>query len=109
MKTTPALGAAFGKIGVLGQKPIARMQALGADLPGQRDNGVLVEIAARALADFVRFVGEPGEQRAAVGRRVEGDRADSHAPRRANDPAGDLAAIGDEDVGEHSRLRESLV
>ena len=82
------------------------MQAFGADLQRKRDDRVLVEIAARAFADFVRFVGKSGEQRAAVGRRVEDDRADSHPPRSANDPAGDLAAIGDEDVGEHGRLRK---
>ena len=101
--------ASFGEIGVLGQEPIARMEALGPDPPRQRDDRVLVEIAARALADLVRFVGEPGEQRSTVDRRMQDDRPDSHASRRANDPAGDLAAIGDEDVGEHSRLRESLV
>ena len=77
------------------------MQAFGADLSRQRDDGVLIEIAARALADLVRFVSEAREQRAAVGGGVHGDRADSHGPRGANDPAGDLAAIGDEDVSEH--------
>ena len=102
-------GASFGEIGVLGQKAVARMQALGADFPRQRDNRLLVEIAARALADLVRFVGEPGEQRPAVDRRMQDDRADPHGPRGANDPARDLAAIGDEDVGEHVKLRERLV
>ena len=93
--------APFGEIGVLGQESIAGMQALGPDPPRQRDDRVLVEITARALADLVRFVGEPGEQRPTVGRRMQDDRPDSHAARRANDPAGNLAAIGDEDVGEH--------
>ena len=82
MKTTPALAHAFGEIGVLGQESIAGMQALGADLPRQRDDRVLVEIAARAFADLVRFVGEPGEQRPAVGRRMQDDRPDSHAAAR---------------------------
>ena len=102
-------GAAFRKFGVLGQESIARMQAFGADLLSQRDNGALVEIAVRSFADLVGFVGEPREQRAAVRRRVHGDRADPHPPRRADDPAGDLAAIGDEDIGEHGRLRTALV
>ena len=105
----PALRAGFGEVGVLGQKAVARMQAFGADFSRQRDDGVLIEIAVRALADLVGFVGEAGEQRAAVGGRMHGDRADSHAPRGANDPAGDLAAIGDEDVGEHFRLRAAPV
>ena len=68
------LRAAFREIGVLGQESIARMQAFGADLLRQRDDGGLIEIAARALADLVRFVGKPGEQRPAVDRRVQGDR-----------------------------------
>ena len=95
------LGATFGEVGVLGQKSVARMQAFGADFLRQRDDGVLIEIAVRALADLVRFVGETGEQRPAVHGRMHRDRPDSHAPRGPDDPAGDLAAIGDEDVGEH--------
>ena len=105
----PGLGAALGKISVLGQESITRMQALSANPPRKGDNSLLVEIAARALADLVRFVSEPRAECAVVGRRMEDDRTDSHPSRRANDPAGDLAAIGDKDVGEHSRLRESLV
>ena len=95
------LAAGFGEAGVLGQKAVAWMQALRADFLRKRDDGVLIEIAVGALANLVRFVGEPGKQGPAVGGRVHGDRADSHCPRGPNDPAGDLAAIGDEDVGEH--------
>ena len=82
------------------------MQAFGAYPLRERDNRVLIEIADRALTDLVRFVGKPGEQRPAVDWRVHDNRPDSHAPRRANDPAGDLAAIGDEDIVEHQKLRE---
>jgi hypothetical protein len=35
-------------------------------------------------------------QRLGVGVRIDRDRADPSAPRGADDPAGDLAAIGDE-------------
>ena len=80
------------------------MQALGADLQSQRDYSACIEIAARALADLVRFIGEAGEQGAAIRRRVQDEGANSHPPGRANDPAGDLAAIGDEDVCEHDSL-----
>ena len=99
------LRAAIGEIGVLRQETVAGMQAFGAHFHRQRDNGVLIEITVRALADLVRVVGKAGEQRPAVGRRMEGDRPHSHGARGANDATRDLAAIGDKDVGEHAGLR----
>jgi hypothetical protein len=65
------------------------MQALGPDPPRQRDDRVLVEITARALADLVRFVGEPGEQR---------------STRQAISPRLAMRTLAN-----MSRLRESLV
>ena len=47
-----SLCAGFGEIGVLRQESIARMQTFGADCLRQRDNGGLIEIAVRALADL---------------------------------------------------------
>jgi hypothetical protein len=40
-------------------------------------------------------------RRPRVGVRINRDRRDPHAPRGADDAAGDLAAIGDQDFGEH--------
>ncbi len=42
-------------------------------------------------------------QRVAVGLGVDGDGGDAHAPRRLDDPAGDLAPIGHKDLVEHAR------
>ena len=53
------------------------------------------------LADFDRLIGESREQRPAVGRRVQRDRADAEPARGPDDAAGDFAAIGDQDIGEH--------
>ena len=97
----PGLAAQLGEIGVLGQEAVARMDAFGADPLRQRDDRLAVEIALGAGADLVRLVGDARVQGAAVGRRRQRDRAHAHPPRRADDPAGDLAAIGDQDVGEH--------
>jgi hypothetical protein len=83
------------------------MQTLRADFLRQRDNGGLIEIGVRAFADLMRFIGKAGEKRPAVHRSVEGDRFHSHPLRGANNAAGDLAAVGDKDVGEHVRLRPS--
>ena len=107
-KDDAGLRTPFGKIGVFGQKSVARMQTFGADFLRQRDNAGLIEIAVRALADLIGFVGKASEKRPAVDRRMHRDRAHSHAPRGANDAAGDLAAIGDEDIGEHVEAPTAL-
>ena len=39
--------------------------------------------------------------RVAIGVGIDGDRADAQPPRGRDDPAGDLAAVGDQDLGEH--------
>ena len=69
------LRAGFGEVGVLRQEAVAGMQTIGADCLRQRDEGGLIEIAVRALADLMGFIGKAGEKRPAIGRRVEGDRA----------------------------------
>ena len=45
-------------------------------------------------------------QRMRVGLRIDRDGAQPEAPRRARDADGDLAAIGNQDGGEHARARE---
>ena len=47
------------------------------------------------------LVGHRDMQRAGVGVGIDGDGAHAHPARRADDAAGDLAAIGDQDLGEH--------
>ena len=43
-------------------------------------------------------------QRCAVGLGIDRDRRDPHAPQRADDAAGDRAAVGDQDLVEHGHL-----
>ena len=66
----------------------------------RRRRAVPIEMASSACSDV---------QRMSVGVRVDGDRADAHAPQRANDAAGDVAAIGDENLTKHpaSQIRIS--
>jgi hypothetical protein len=40
-------------------------------------------------------------QRVIIGIGIDGDRLDAHLPRGLDDAAGDFAAIGDQDFGEH--------
>jgi len=87
---------------MLGQEAISRMEAIG---PGPRSGlhdpvDPQVGIQGRRRPDRVGFVGQGYVQGRAVGLRVDRDRPHSEAPRRAQDPASDLAAIGDEDGGE---------
>ena len=48
-----------------------------------------------------RLVGVGDVRRLLVGLGVDGDGADAEPLARADDPAGDLAAVGDEDLLEH--------
>ena len=92
--------AIFREIGVLAEKAIAGMQALRPRPARRRHDRLPVEIARR----LDRLVGEPREQRAAVGGRVQGDGAHAQALRRCDDATGDLAAIGDQHIGEQASL-----
>jgi hypothetical protein len=40
-------------------------------------------------------------QRVIIGIGIDGDRLDAHLPRGLDDAAGDFAAIGDQDFGDH--------
>jgi hypothetical protein len=51
-----------------------------------------------------RLVRHLDMQRVAVGVRIDRDRRDSQLSRGLDDPAGDLATIGDQDALEHARL-----
>ena len=59
-----------------------------------------VALGRRAGPEQVRLVGGGDVQRAAVGLRVDGDGADPELAQGAEDTDGDLAAIGDQDLGE---------
>ena len=99
--------AGLREIGVLGEEAVTGMHAVGAgrlrrgDQPGARE----VTLRRRRRPDVNRLVGQPHMQRVAVGVGIDRDRAQAHAPGGADDAAGDLAAIGDEDGFEHRRSR----
>src|SRR2546423_1025149 len=61
----------------------------------------------RWRTDMHRRVGHLDVQRVAVGIGIDRDGRNSHLARRADDPAGDLAAIGDQDALEHGVLARS--
>ena len=97
------LRARLGEGGVLRQEAVARMDRLGAGrLGGGDDLGAdQVRLARRRRADVHRFVGHANVARIGVGVGIDGDGGDAHPARRLDDPAGDLAAVGDQNLAEH--------
>src|SRR5438876_319563 len=59
----------------------------------------------RRRPDRHRLVGLADMAGVGIGFAMDGDRADAHRAAGPHDAAGDLAAIGDQDLGEHRRQR----
>ncbi len=97
------IGAGLGEIVVLAEEAVARMDRFGAGRPCRFDDAIAAQVAflGRGAADVHRFVAGEHMQRAHVGIRIHGDRADAELLRRGRDAAGDLAAVGDQDLLEH--------
>ena len=87
----------------LGQEAVAGMHRLGAGLAAGLDDLVDHQIAfgRRRRPDQHGLVGHLDMQRVAVGFGIDRDGLDPHAARGLDDPAGDLAAIGDQNSFEH--------
>ena len=92
----------LGKGGALGEEAVARMHGLGPGLLAGGDDlvGDQVAFGRRRRADMHRLVRHGDEGRAGIGIGIDRDGCDPHLPRRGDDPAGDLAAIGNQDFRE---------
>src|SRR5262249_1772222 len=90
----------------VGQKAVARMHGLGAGAFAGGDDLLDNEIALRRRrrTDRHGLVGHFDVQRVAVGVGIDRNSCDSQAARGLDDPAGDLAAIGDQDTLEHAAI-----
>ena len=90
----------------LGEKAVARMHRLRAGLLAGGDDLVDQQIALgrSRRADMHRLVRHLDMQRVAVGVGIDRDCRDPHLAGCLDDPAGDLAAIGDQDALEHVAL-----
>ena len=98
------LGDGPGEVGVLGEEAVAGVHAVGARLLDDLEDPLGVEVAlGRGLAaEGVGLVGQADVQRVAVELGVHGHRGDAQLLAGADDPDGDLAPVGDEDLGEHA-------
>ena len=97
-KTRPGVGAGLREFGALRQKAVAGMHGLGAALARRFDHALDVEIAVARprRPEQHRLIGHGDMHRVAVGLGIDRDRAQAHRPRGADDAAGDLAAVGDQ-------------
>ena len=98
------LGQYFGKARILRKKAITRMHRIGAgDLAG-RENGWDVEVAVlcRGRSDAHALVGKPHMHGIRVGGGMHGDGRYAELLAGAQHPECDLAAVGDQDLVEHS-------
>ena len=80
------------------------MHGLGAGFLAGSDNALAHQITfgCRRRADMHRLVGHFDMQRVAVGIGIDGNRRDAHAPGGLDNPAGNFAAIGNQNFLEHS-------
>ncbi len=105
------LGAGLGQVGVLGQEAVAGVDGVGAGLAGRRDDLVHVQVGAHRvpdLADLVGLIRLLPVRGVAVLVGVDGHRRHAQLVGGAEGADGDLAAIRDQDLGEH-RARVSPV
>ena len=106
----PGGGAGGGKLGILGEEPVARMDGIDAMRLGERHDRGDVEVGADRLpgtANEIGFVGFEAVQGEAVFVRVDRHRADAQFVGRAEDADGDLRAVGDQqllDGTDHGRF-----
>ena len=91
--------AGFRELGAFGEKAVAGMNSLGTAPARGVDHPIDIEIAVASARrpEQHGFVGHGDVQGLAVGLGINGDGAQPHRPRRADNPAGNLAAIGDQE------------
>ena len=106
MNVSPASRARPRERRVLREEPVAGVDRVGAGPARGVDDGVDAQVAlrGRARADVDRLVGFAHVPRVAIAVGVDGDRRQAHLAARADDPDGDLAAVGDQDFHRSCRL-----
>ena len=91
---------ASGKIGVFAQEAVAGVDGAGTALADYLEQFVLIQVSGRcrAVSQGIRLVRLTHMQRIGIRFGVDGNRGQTHVPQGANNPAGDSAAVGDQDL-----------
>ena len=102
-KRNTGIRARRGKIRILAEEAIARVDRFDAVLLSRLENSVDAQItlAGWRWAQALGFVGEANVQRSAVGIGIDRHAADPHLAEGADDTNGDLAAVGDQYLAKH--------
>ena len=90
----------LGELRILAQEAVARVDRVGVDDFGGRDDvgDVQIGVGRRRRADAYCFVGKAHVHRIGIGGRMDGNRLDAHFVAGAVDPERDLAAVGDQQL-----------
>jgi len=104
-ESEPGSEASVGELGVLGEESVARMDRLGSARARRLEEcgDVEIAVARRGRAQTPRLISLTHVSGVRVGIRIDRDGADVHAPCGAEDAAGDLAAVGDQETLDHAR------
>ena len=105
------LGAGGSEVGVLAQKAVAGVDGIGIAVGGDGQQLVAVEVGVGrgAAVQRIRLVGLAHPDGTLVHVGVDRHGADAQFMAGANDAAGDLAAIGDEDFAEGGEGHEGSI
>ena len=106
MKTMPALRQRLGKSLAFGEEAVTRMHRLGTGLLAGVDDLLDHQIALgrRRRSDQHRLIRHLDVQRVPVRLGIDRNGLDPQAARGLDDPAGDLAAIGNQNALEHAAM-----
>ena len=103
MNVITGLVTCFRKTGILCQKPIARMNRIGAGGFRCTDDffNHQITLARGSRSDRVCCIGHPGMQRASIRLGIHRNCANSHVTACADDANGNFASIGDQNLFKH--------
>ncbi len=99
----------FREIGIFRQEAIARMDGVRPGNGGRREDGrdIEVRVAAGRRADTYGFIRQADIHGIGVSRGMHGNRPDTQFATGPQDAQGDLATIGNEDLGKHYSMMTS--
>ena len=101
----------FGKVGILRQEPVARVDGIDAVVLGQLDDGGDIEIRlqrALVFSDEIGLVRFDAEEGIGVFGGIHGDGAQAEVVAGAEDADGDLTAVGSHDSSELNSLHSFI-